>query len=1133
MSLLITRAPHPGADGVEWMARHQDEVRAALLRHGAILLRGFALAGAPAFTALARHLSPVLRTGYGDLAAEDPGAGVYRTTAYPEQHAIQVHNEGAHAPNAPLYLFFLNQSAPAQGGATRLVQTRRVLAEIDPMVRRRLRDVPLTYGRTHHPGVDVSWQTLYGTDDPRQAEQRCCEAGVAFRWLRRDTLQTSVTLPGLTAHPVTGEAVLFHQLFLFHPACLDADTRAGLEAIYAPDELPRSVRWASGEPIDDAMVRDLLALYEKYAVDVRWQPGDALIVDNALSAHGREPFTGQRTLLVAMGGRVHNEPRRPAPAPRRAGPDPAAPLPRADHDPVPVQFRRATARAPQATALEREDQAWTYRELERRAAQTAAALRALDLPRGAVVGVTGPRSFEVVAALLGVWMNGQVVVPLDADLPPARQQLMLAEAGAVAVLFAGEEPVWFAGGARIDLGAPLAVPTPGFQPVDLRPEDPAYVFFTSGSTGRPKGITGTHVGLAHFLDWQRTTFRVAPGDRIAQLTGLSFDVVLRDLFLALTSGATVCLPPASLNLADPWAWFRRARITRLHAVPSLASVWLGESARPACATLTTVFFAGEPLGDALVRRMRAATNAEIVNLYGPTETTLAKCAFRVGEQIEKGVQPIGYPLPGAMVLILDEQGGLCADGESGEIVIRTPYRTLGYLRREAGAGSRFAANPFAAATDDLVYYTGDLGRVRPDGALDILGRKDDQLKVMGVRIEPQEVSAALLSHPQVRQAFVTALPGPVPSLVAYVVADERLAPAGVLRAFLSEHLPAALVPPRFVHLASLPLNRSGKIDRQALPQPGAEPGAAAPRPVQPESSIDTRLAALFIDLLRLEAVRPSDDFFDCGGHSLLAMQLVSRVRDSFGVALEIQHVFEFPTLAALSRCVAELSPIARRDGEAVAPAIDRRVPQPLSFAQQRLWFFAKLVPEQGVYNIPGALRFRRGADLAVLQRCIDALVARHPSLRTCFVERDGVAAQRIDPAARWAVERRDVSALPPEQRRAAVRELARGLTRQPFRLDAAPLARAVLIRESESDAVLVYALNHGIADGWSNFVFSRELVQLYAAALAGADASLPALPFDTLDFAHDERERFADSGHREVEFWTAHLRGAPARLDLP
>jgi non-ribosomal peptide synthetase component F len=269
---------------------------------------------------------------------------------------------------------------------------------------------------------------------------------------------------------------------------------------------------------------------------------------------------------------------------------------------------------------------------------------------------------------------------------------MLQAARAALLLHAGPCPDVDFAGPRLDLDQlPPAPPAP--EPVGpaapRRPDEPAYLFFTSGTTGRPKGIRGTHGGLAHFLAWQRATFALAPDDRIAQLTSLSFDVVLRDLFLALTSGAALCLPPPDLEPAHPWPWFAAAGVTRLHAVPALAALWLDRAAVP-LPRLRTVFFAGEPLPAALVQRWRAVAGPghEIINLYGPTETTLAKCWYRVPDPPPPGVQPVGQPLPEAEVFVLDEAGRPCADGVAGELVIRTPHRTLGYLDDAAGSRPR-------------------------------------------------------------------------------------------------------------------------------------------------------------------------------------------------------------------------------------------------------------------------------------------------------------------------------------------------------------------------------------------------------------------------------------------------------------
>jgi amino acid adenylation domain-containing protein len=438
---------------------------------------------------------------------------------------------------------------------------------------------------------------------------------------------------------------------------------------------------------------------------------------------------------------------------------------------------------------------------------------------------------------------------------------------------------------------------------------PAYVFCTSGTTGRPKAILGCHKSLSQFLEWQRDTFNVGPQDRVAQLTSLSFDVMLRDVFLPLTSGATLCLPTftEALEPAEVFRWLEKERVSILHVVPSRAEFWLdnaaGEDPLPA---LRLVFFSGEPLTDGLVKRFRKklAPGAEIVNLYCPTETTLIRCYYRVPREPLPGVQPIGKPIPHTQALVLNRAGQLCGVGESGEIVIRTPFRTLGYLNSPAGSG--FAKNPFTADDGDLFYYTGDLGRFRPDGTLEILGRKDDQIKIHGVRIEPAEIAAVLQEHPAIMSCAVVPIrkpPEPM-HLAAYIVpAMTGSVSAEELRRFLQPRLLPAMIPTAFVFLQRLPLTPSGKLDRAALPVPEREGPDRNANFLPPRTPLEGIIAALWCDVLGLQRVGIDDNFFDLGGDSLKAVVLVARLQARFGVELRVRTIFDRPTVAGLALTV--------------------------------------------------------------------------------------------------------------------------------------------------------------------------------------------------------------------------------------
>ncbi len=802
------------------------------------------------------------------------------------------------------------------------------------------------------------------------------------------------------------------------------------------------------------------------------------------------------------------------PAPAVHFPPPAA----APFAAVPELVLAAARHTPAAPALIAADRTWSYAELEAQAWRVAAALRHAALPRDAVIAIAGPRSFDVVAALLGVWLNRQVMLPLADDLPAARRAYMLQAARAALLLHAGPCPDLEFAGPRLDLHhlppAAPASPEPDEPASPRAPDEPAYLFFTSGTTGRPKGIRGTHGGLAHFLAWQRATFALAPDDRIAQLTSLSFDVVLRDLFLALTSGAALCLPPPDLEPAHPWPWFAAAGITRLHAVPSLAAHWLDRAAAP-LPRLRTVFFAGEPLPAALVQRWRAVAGPghELINLYGPTETTLAKCWYRVPDPPAPGVQPVGQPLPETEVLVLDEAGQPCADGVAGELVIRTPHRTLGYLDDSFGPGRGFVTNPLTRDPADLVYCTGDRGARRADGLLEVHGRRDDQVKILGVRIEPAEIAAALLTHPAVRQAHVSARPGPPPRLLAYVAAAPGVVTERELRAYLAGLLPTAMIPHQFILLPQLPLMPNGKVDRAALPAPATLCGAV------PAGESAQALAALWQAVLGGNPIPAGAHFFACGGDSLRAAQLAHRVRAQFGVVFSLRQVFAHPVLEdqadALARC-----PPAASAGE-VRPPAPAGLPA-LTAAQQRLWFMSRLAPGQGVHNIPGSLRLRGTLDPARLSAALAALTARHPALRTRFIEQDGQPLPMEDAHASWSLEHVDLANRPAE-----LDAVAQAFVQRPFDLARAPLARALLMRLADDDHVLVYAFHHAIADGWSNLRFNRALREAYA----GPASAAPPLPLP--DLAAREQAQLARHGAAARAYWRARLAAAPAVLALP
>ncbi len=603
-------------------------------------------------------------------------------------------------------------------------------------------------------------------------------------------------------------------------------------------------------------------------------------------------------------------------------PDPSQPLEMPAHALIADTIREWAVSSPEAIAVVFDGRDFTYGQLAAFAERVARAIAARGVPPGCTVAVTGRRSFALVGAMIGVLRAGGVLVMLDPKLPRQRRQIMIEQSGS-ALLFSvcAQGDARDATATKENFGLPVLTceedgdvvgwsDTPDvWIPPRLGPDEPAYIFFTSGSTGMPKAVRGRHAGLSHFLSWQRSTFEVGPGDRASQLTALSFDVVLRDTFLALGAGATLCIP-AEEDVLDPsriLAWLESTGVSIVHIVPSLARLWLDYV--PADVTLRSlrcVFFAGEPLTDVLVERWRCAFpgDAQIINLYGPTETTLAKCFRRVPAPPDPGVQLIGRPLPQTQVLILDKSRRPCGLNEAGEIAIRTPFRTSGYLGNEPANAAAFMVNPWRNDADDLVYLTGDSGRYRSDGMLEIRGRIDNQVKIRGVRIEPAEIEACLARHPAVAACVVVARDSDAGEkfLVAYVVdrvREEESDTAGDHRAFLRERLPETMIPSAFVRLEALPLNANGKVDKKALPAPDLVSRSASSF-VAPENDLQRRVSEIWCHVLGLERIGIDDSFFDIGGHSLLAVQLVRRVESEIGLPCELSDLFAESTIRKLT-----------------------------------------------------------------------------------------------------------------------------------------------------------------------------------------------------------------------------------------
>ncbi|HKH46212.1 MAG TPA: amino acid adenylation domain-containing protein, partial [Thermoanaerobaculia bacterium] len=813
------------------------------------------------------------------------------------------------------------------------------------------------------------------------------------------------------------------------------------------------------------------------------------------------------------------------------------------HDLVAAQ----AARTPEATAVVFEGTELTYAELERRADRLAARLCALGVGPDVAVGVLLERSIELVVALLGVLKAGGGYLPLDPD-DPAERLAWIASESRVPVLLSRKR---FLPAVSLSLAAEVVLLEEGWdgageeigdaiEAAPVRPSDGslAYVIYTSGSTGRPKGVMNTHRGIVNRLLWMQEAYALTPVDRVLQKTPFTFDVSVWELFWPLLVGArlVVARPGGHRDTAYLARTIAEEGITTVHFVPSVLAVFLEEPEAARCASLRRMICSGEALNPELLKRAAGRLSCELHNLYGPTEAAVDVTFWPCPREgaAELRAVPIGRPVANTQIHLLDRRFRPVSVGVPGELFIGGVQLARGYWNRPDLTAERFVPDPLGSAGGRL-YRTGDLSRRLPDGTVEFLGRLDFQVKIRGLRIELGEIEAALAAHPGVREAVVVARDEGAGDrrLVAYLAVQGEPAPdAAELRAFVAARLTAYMVPAAWVILPELPLTSSGKVDRKALPDPqwGGASGAAAAAPRTPAEEV---LAGIWADVLRRDRVGIHDNFFELGGQSLLAIQVMSRLRWAFQVELPLRRLFEKPTVAGLAvEIEREL-----RSGSAPEPGVIELLPRdgelPLSYAQQRLWFLDQLEPGSPLYNLAMPVRLEGRLDAAALAGALAAVARRHESLRTTFAASEGRPFQRIAPPAPAHLPVVDLAAIPAAAD--AVRELARAEAREPFDLEAGPLFRAALVRLAAEDHLLLLTLHHIVADGWSVGVLIRELLALYAAAAAGnGSAELPELPVQYADFAAWQR-RWLDGGALEAQlgYWRHQLAAPLPGLELP
>ncbi|MDX6528654.1 MAG: hypothetical protein QOH41_944 [Blastocatellia bacterium] len=787
-------------------------------------------------------------------------------------------------------------------------------------------------------------------------------------------------------------------------------------------------------------------------------------------------------------------------------------------------FELQAAKTPDRTAIIFGESRITYSELNERADRLASELVNLGVGPEVLVGVCAYRRPEMFVGLLAILKAGGAYVPMDPAYPKSRLQFIVEDASMPVILTQSDAvadlPQTSARIVVLDSDS-TRQPTPISKGPGAQPRNLSYVIYTSGSTGRPHGVAIEHRNAVEFLYWVRRYFTDEQIAGVLATSSICFDLSVFEIFGPLSWGGTLVLADNALHFPQLPA---AGEVTLVSTVPSVMSELLRAGALPA--SVNTVTFVGEPLSRQLVDRIyEVETVGDVYNLYGPTEDTVFSTAVLL-EREDTRQPSIGRPISNTSIYILGRNLELLPPGITGEIFIAGAGQARCYLNNPALTAERFIPDPFSSDPRARLYRTGDMARYGSDGNIEFLGRIDNQIKLRGFRVEPGETEAVLSSHPWVDGAIVIVRGDETnKQLVAYV-ASQRPESEVVdeLRRFVRDRLPHYMMPSLLVVLAEFPLLPNGKVDRKMLPDAFSNRSYAPP-----QDEIQEALISIWQEVLRKKQVGALDSFFEIGGDSLSATQVVARIQQTLNVAIELRDLFLFPSLRDLARQVAR----AQRAAHEPVPVLPQQQDYEVSPAQKRFWVQDRLSDATAGGTLPASFLLEGPLKVEALEASLRALLDRHEILRTVIVTSGNEPRQKVIPAvhATLHLDRLDFSdAANPEDEVRSV-ELRESMTAMD--LSSGPLFRVKLVRLAETRHVCICTMHHIISDGWSAEVLLNELSTVYEAFVFGRANPLSPLTLQYRDSAHWLNRLLAGPrGQQMKKYWLEKLNGAPPQLDF-
>jgi amino acid adenylation domain-containing protein len=818
------------------------------------------------------------------------------------------------------------------------------------------------------------------------------------------------------------------------------------------------------------------------------------------------------------------------------------------------RFEKIVGQFPGRLAVKIRNRTLTYQELNQAANRLAHAILAQRGEAQEPIALLMEHDSPLIVAIVAVLKADKICVILDPSFPKARSAFLLKDSQAgllitdsknlsLAIEYA-QDRCRFLNIDKLDSGH--SIDNPGLS---IAPDHFAFLVYTSGSTGQPKGVIQNHRNLLHDSRLYCNGLHICTDDRVALLYSCSASQGLKITFATLLNGAV--LYPFDVRregVADLSLWLNQEEITIYFSIPMIFRQFVGTLAEQETFPRLRIIQLGSDLvtlKELEEYQKHFSADTILIIRFGTTETgTLRRMFFNVETPLGEATVPVGYASEDTDIVLLDDEGKEVKFDAVGEIVVKSRYVSPGYWRRPDLTREKFFSDPNDA--DKRIYHTGDLGRLRSDGLLYHLGRKDFQLKIRGYRVEAGEIEAVLLAQDNVKEAIVATGKASTGAdsdrLIAYIVPFEKPLPSiPVLRRAAGMKLPAYMVPLDFVFLESLPLTPSGKVDRRSLPAPGNARPDLDVTYVVPQSDIEKQLAQIWEEMLDVHPIGIHDNFFDLGGHSLSATRLVSQVVKHFQLEIPLQSLFQSPTVSEMTTVITEHQErkLTKEHGGITGTTVCslRPIPRdresPFSFAQQRLWFLHQLEPDSPVYNQFKVLRLRGRLNREALQKALDTIVERHEVLRTTFSSVDDQLTHVIHEPGAVELSVIDLLGIVTEQREVALHRILSDFTHRPFDLEKAWPLRAALIQWADEEHVLVLVTHHIASDGWSNDILFRELSALYGAFCQGKGSPLKALPIQYADYAVWQKEWLqGEVLQQQLSYWKKRLDGI-SPLELP